>query len=127
MNEEDILDFVKDTDGFIIISPNYKNNEIKEKVLEYANSKIGTPYDKYYCHEFTESCLKVADINIKHGKMVYADDLIKNCTIVYESDDPTFNFFLEEKELIEQVCYKYINSLFFVPFFLNSWSHIIED
>lgn len=92
----DILDFIKDTDGFILLRPHYENEESLNKAVEFAKSKIGTPYDfifdgkdvnHFYCHELTWNSLKAAGINIvPKEKIIYADDLIASCENIYEDE-----------------------------------------
>ncbi len=100
------IDFVKDTDGFIVLRPYYANDVAKEKVIAKAlwHVKNNTPYDftfsdpsKFYCHEFTVDCLKAGGITniepmnksfgifpFKFTKIVYlADSIIHHCKIVY--------------------------------------------
>lgn len=71
----DILDFVKDTDGFIILDPVFVD---KEKALIYARSQVGKPYDfkfeatdstgdstrvtAFFCHELTAMSLKAGGL-----------------------------------------------------------------
>lgn len=99
VDEKDVIDFIKDTDGFIILRPEYKTEQDKNNAIEFAKSQIGMPYDfifkdgndAYYCHEFTVSCLSRAGIEIqRNGKVYLASDLEKACKRVYESDDPIF-------------------------------------
>lgn len=96
VGEVDILDFVKDTDGFIILRPNYSNSEDLEKAITFAISQKGKPYDfifngkdvnYFYCHELTWNSLKEGNVNIiPKEKIIYADDLIKSCAKIYETN-----------------------------------------
>lgn len=60
------IDFVKDTDGFIILRPEYQNKTLLKKAVEKARWHLvnKTEYDftfsdprKFYCHEMTVDCL----------------------------------------------------------------------
>lgn len=92
----DVLDFTKDTDGFIVLRPHYANEEELNKAVAYALSKEGMPYDfifdkkevnHFYCHELTWNSLMAGGINITPKKeVVYADDLIKACETIYRAD-----------------------------------------
>lgn len=92
----DIIDFIKDSDGFVILRPAYKNEEAKQKAINYAISKDGMPYDflfdrkekdSYYCHELSNSSLKEGGISIiPEEDIVYASDLRRECPEVYEAD-----------------------------------------
>ena len=95
VGEIDVLDFTKDTDGFVILRPHYTDEASVEKAVEFAKSKIGCPYDfifskkdknKFYCHELTWNSLLAAGINIMPKEnIVYATDLINACDIIYET------------------------------------------
>lgn len=71
------INFVKDTDSFVILRPHYKecymNNSVGNIPLEIVRAKTllagNTQYDflfndpnKYYCHEFSAECLRAAGI-----------------------------------------------------------------
>lgn len=95
VREVDILDFIKDCDGFIVIRPKYASYDFVLDAIRHARSKVGCPYDfafnyikkdAFYCHELTASCLYAANINIRHGKIIYAEDLINECEIIYETE-----------------------------------------
>jgi len=95
----DILDFIKDTDGFIILRPIYSSEQDKQLAIDFAKSKIGVPYDfafqdgndAYYCHELTVACLKAGNVIVDRKSNVYlASDIEDKCPRVYESDDPIF-------------------------------------
>ena len=67
------IDFIKDTDGFIILRPKYKDFNCWNKVIERAKWHVEnkTQYDflfsdpdKFYCHEFTADCLSKTEIVI---------------------------------------------------------------
>jgi uncharacterized protein YycO len=99
------IDFIKDTDGFIICRPDYKTKEDTILSLNRAIWHINnhTQYDftfndpsKYYCHEFTCDCLSRAGIIIpvtdkKFGvwpfnfemKIYLADNIIANTSTIY--------------------------------------------
>jgi hypothetical protein len=100
------IDFVKDTDGFIILKPKYPDEASLQKTLARArwHLKNKSQYDftfkdpdKFYCHEFTVDCLNsggITDIPLtkksfgifpfKFTREVYlADNIIKACKTVY--------------------------------------------
>jgi len=100
------IDFVKDTDGFIILRPKYEDTESINKTISqgkyYVDSKV--QYDflfndptKLYCHEMTCACLGMGGILVlqstfsvgifpfKFKKTAYlADDIIKVCDVIYK-------------------------------------------
>ena len=102
------IDFVKDTDGFIICRPKYEKPADLVRVFDLAKWYIDNKvqYDfmfndikKLYCHEFTCRCLERAGIAIpmvdkKFGiwpfsfeRMLYlADAIINNTQTVYRFD-----------------------------------------
>jgi uncharacterized protein YycO len=94
----DILDFVKDADGFILLRPRYKSVEDLDAACEFAAARIGRPYDfafdvtsddAYYCHELTYSVLKEAGLGVAFHDTIYAEDLMCVCDVLYESSsDP---------------------------------------
>ena len=101
VQKKDLIDFIKDTDGFIILRPKYESEDQKNRVIAFSLSQIGTPYDfvfqdgnnAYYCHEFTATCLKEAGISVPRTGQVYlASDFQAICSRIYESDDPKFQF-----------------------------------
>jgi hypothetical protein len=100
------IDFVKDTDGFIILKPPYPSYEAMTRSLEkaYWHVRNQTEYDftfkdptKFYCHEFTVDCLRAGEIKhiiptikdfgvwpLKFRREVYlADDIIEKCKVEY--------------------------------------------
>ena len=100
------IDFVKDTDGFIILRPRYKEDADKrkaiDKAIEHLNNKV--EYDflfndpaKLYCHELSASCLLAGGIAVIPTMMIVgvfpfsfkmntflADNLIAVCDTVYK-------------------------------------------
>jgi len=100
------IDFIKDTDGFVVLRPKYLDLTALQKALVKAQFHINneTQYDflfsdpdKFYCHEFVCDCLRNGGINvspssfyagiwpIKFKKTAYlASDIIANCAKVYE-------------------------------------------
>jgi len=100
------IDFVKDTDGFIILRPRYKEDADKrkaiDKAIEHLNNKV--EYDflfndpaKLYCHELSASCLLAGGICVIPTMMwvgvfpfsfkmntFLADNLIAVCDQVYK-------------------------------------------
>ena len=100
------IDFVKDTDGFIILSPNYPSYSDLQKACgrAYWHVTHKTEYDftfkdpnKFYCHEFTVDFLRAGGIKyitptvipfgiwpFKFNKELYlADDIIEVCQEKY--------------------------------------------
>lgn len=100
------IDFVKDTDGFIIVRPNYNKLEDRKKAIQKAifhvNNKAQYDFlfddpDKFYCHELTCDCLaeggiivhpstfKMGIFPFSFNKTAYlAEDIIKICNVVYK-------------------------------------------
>jgi len=88
----DIIDFMKDADGFILLRPQLKNFKAMKKFLE---SMIGIPYDfifkkdrdAFYCHELTWNALQEGGMDLPPtGEIIYAADIIKICKTIYEPD-----------------------------------------
>jgi hypothetical protein len=100
------IDFVKDTDGFIILRPPYATHDAIEKAASRAHWHLdnGTQYDfsfndpsKFYCHEFTVDCLMSGGIEgiplVKKSFGVFpfrferelylADAIIQKCSTEY--------------------------------------------
>jgi hypothetical protein len=100
------IDFVKDTDGFIILKPPYPDEKAIDRAVDraYWHLKNKSSYDflfndpsKFYCHEFTVDCLEVGGIKgitpthkdfgvwpFRFSRDLYlADDIIKHCKIEY--------------------------------------------
>ena len=101
------IDFIKDTDKFIIVRPKYKNSYHINRTIERAIWHVdanNTQYDftfsdpnKLYCHEFTVDCLNKGHVftktsikkfgvwPFKFKKRLYlAKDIIDVCIIIYE-------------------------------------------
>lgn len=102
------IDFIKDTDRFIILRPKYISkfdiSEATNRARWHIQNK--TQYDfmfndptRYYCHEYTCDCLAAATIRIslttkKYGvwffsfeKRIYlAENLIECCEVIYKFD-----------------------------------------
>jgi hypothetical protein len=101
------IDFVKDTDRFIVIRPKYKNNYYSQRVIERAIWHVDanmTQYDftfsdpnKFYCHEFVVDCLNSGMIfprtSVKkfgvgifsfEKRLYLAKDLINIGNVLYE-------------------------------------------
>ena len=87
----DPMDFIKDTDGFVLIRPSAD----AEMVTAAAMDMVGKPYDfmfdlldkdAMYCHEMTLAALEAGGmkISLSHPGRVIADDLIACCKVVYE-------------------------------------------
>jgi uncharacterized protein YycO len=98
----DIIDFIKDCDGFVILRPNYNNKKDIEKVVTKAKSLIGTEYDflfnndtsKLYCHELTNFCLAQVEMDVVPKKrrffwvkkiVVIDGDFLDKFEVVYET------------------------------------------
>jgi len=101
------IDFIKDTDRFIVLRPKYKNESYTYSVIDRAIWHIeanNTQYDftfsdpnKFYCHEFTVDCLNkgfifpktsikkfgVFPFNFKK-RLYLAKDIINISNVVYE-------------------------------------------
>jgi uncharacterized protein YycO len=91
----DFFDFIKDSDGFMILRPVYKEEQRPQAILK-ALMLEGKPYDfifntksknAFYCHELTNYCLRAAGLNVQpEGKIIYASDFIKAFDVAYEAD-----------------------------------------
>ncbi len=88
----DIIDFMKDADGFILLRPVLPDFT---KMKVFLESKIGIPYDfifkkdvdAYYCHELTWSGLQEGGMQLPStGEIIYAEDIMKVCTTIYEPE-----------------------------------------
>lgn len=100
------IDFVKDTDRFIILRPKYKNSyptKAIERAIWHCEANK-TEYDftfkedgKYYCHEFSVDCINQEGIYIEKTKKEFgvfpfkferdlylAQNLIDACPTIYE-------------------------------------------
>jgi len=100
------IDFIKDTDGFLVVRPYYDNPFRMNLALDIAKALFDkkAEYDftfnddnKYYCHEFVCECLKAASIKIpksevKFGvfpfnfklKIYLPDEIIIKCRKIYQ-------------------------------------------
>jgi uncharacterized protein YycO len=88
----DVIDYVKDCDGFIILRPQAD----AAKVIDFARNQVGKPYDflfdikeksAFYCHELTFYSLAAGGLSIVlsgGGRAIYASDIIDNCEKIYE-------------------------------------------
>ena len=85
----DVMDFVKDSDGFILLRPPAN----AQATIDFARRQVGKPYDflfdkttkdAIYCHELSYFSLLAGGMIIKAGKRIYADDLIRVCDIILE-------------------------------------------
>jgi len=93
----DIIDYLKDTDGFLILQPPYRNEDDIKKVIEFEREavKARKPYDylfdkednrAYYCNELIWRAFKSIGLKIPVKKrIIYASDIIKFCKIIYET------------------------------------------
>jgi len=92
----DILDFVLDTEGFILLRPKYDREQNVINALSFAEKQLGKPYDflfekeeenTLYCHELTAKSLSAAGLVVFPQKnIIYANDIIPLCRVIYESD-----------------------------------------
>lgn len=97
VKSDDILDFVLDTEGFILLRPKYETEQNVINAVSFAESQIGKPYDflfekseedSFYCHELTSKSLAAGGLVITPKKdIIYASDFFNRCNIVYESDE----------------------------------------
>ncbi len=93
----DIIDFIKDCDGFIILQPPYKNEDDIKTIINFKKdaAKAGVPYDylfnkkddrAYYCNELIWRAFKSVGMEIPvAGRIIYASDVIKFCKVIYET------------------------------------------
>lgn len=69
----DVLDFVKDTDGFIVLRPGHGYDP--KAAVEYARAQLGKPYDfkfqaeagpvvAFFCHELSARSVQAGGIKI---------------------------------------------------------------
>ena len=95
VNEIDVLDFSKDTEGFVILRPDYTSPEELDKAVNFAIAQKGKPYDfifnshdinYFYCHELTWDALEAGGVHITPKEdIVYANDIICSCKTIYET------------------------------------------
>lgn len=100
------IDFIKDTDGFIVLRPTYTNESAVDRciarAIENVNNKVEYDFtfndpNKLYCHELTADCLAKANIKIsrttfyvgvspfKIERTTYlAENIIRDCSKIYE-------------------------------------------
>ena len=103
----DIVDFVKDCDGFILLRPAYTNGEARAVVATAREIlRQGFAYNfsyrertaALYCHEFTNKCLASAGLHVRPetrrlfglsgAQPITADDFIATCATVLEIYHP---------------------------------------
>jgi uncharacterized protein YycO len=72
----DLIDFIKDSDGFAILYPVKPDGYSHAKAIDYARKQIGKPYDFYFhaesgdrvaaffCHELTARSLEAGGVKI---------------------------------------------------------------
>jgi hypothetical protein len=99
----DILDLVKDSDGFILLRPPYHNGDANRVVdAAWTLLREGTAYNfsyrerpaALYCHEFTNRCLDAAghavpvsdfkSIRIARRRVITADEFIARFEVIME-------------------------------------------
>jgi uncharacterized protein YycO len=95
----DVLDFVLDTEGFILLRPRYDREINVMNTVIFAENQVGKPYDflfeygeseTFYCHELTAKSLSAGGIPIlRKNRIIYANDIIPRCRVIYESDTDT--------------------------------------
>lgn len=100
------IDFIKDTDGFIILRPMYPDSNLIQKAIDKAKFHVNNESeydflfndpDKFYCHELVCDCLLEASISVRPSditigiwplkikKSIYlAQDIISNSKAIYE-------------------------------------------
>jgi uncharacterized protein YycO len=89
---DDIIDFIKDADGFLILRPSYP--EGADRAIMLAEVNIGMPYDflfdkttkdALYCHELPWYALAAAGIEIVPANYwIDSDDLLPCGKVVLE-------------------------------------------
>lgn len=97
----DILDFVLDTEGFILLRPKYDTENSIACAVKFAENQLGKPYDflfekkeseTFYCHELTAKSLGAGGIVVSPKKdIIYASDFLPICRVIYESDKDIFD------------------------------------
>jgi len=97
----DVLDFVLDTEGFILLRPKYNSEQNVINSTKFAENQIGKPYDflfdmrekdSFYCHELTAGALGAGNLKVTPKKsIIYASDIFPLCNVVYESDKDFFD------------------------------------
>lgn len=90
---DDMIDFVKDCDGFLLFRPDYSCEEgpkNMESFRVFVNKHVRkrTPYDglfdqkdglAFYCHEFTAKALNSAGFQVKSKtSIIYAEDILNS-------------------------------------------------
>lgn len=104
----DIIDFIKDADGFVILRPPYVDLTQKQKAKDFVKNQIGKPYNfiftddpdvndtdkdndtseenSYYCHQLTATTLNEVGLKVSKIKGIYYyESLAEVCTKVYET------------------------------------------
>lgn len=86
----DVIDFVKDCDGFILMRPPAD----PDRMSSAAHQMVGMPYDflfdmttkdAVYCHEMTYTALVWSGVRVDlAGDRVIADDIVRCCRVLYE-------------------------------------------
>lgn len=90
----DILDFMEDCDGVILLRPNYPTRG-PDQAVDYALRQLGKPYnylfdnrksDTFYCHELSMDSAHAGGVDIRPaGPVVLASDLIRATQTIYEA------------------------------------------
>ena len=91
--EIDIIDFVKNCDGFILLRYANVTNTFLDGTTSFVRRNIGKPYDfffdrkeveHFYCHEFTYRTLQAGGAPLLPERdVIYADFFIKNLEVIY--------------------------------------------
>lgn len=91
----DIIDFVKNADGFILLRYGNATPEFLRKTFNFVNKNEGKPYDfffdkkemdHFYCHEFTYRTLQAGGAPFSpEGDVIYADFFINNLDVIYRA------------------------------------------
>lgn len=95
----DIIDFVKDCDGFLLLRPQYASPLNQELAISFAKNHLGCDYDylfdnisdeAFYCHELSWRCLEAGCMTCGRldSEYIIADDLISLCKKVLICPEP---------------------------------------
>ncbi len=93
----DIIDYIKDCDGFVILQPPYKNKEDIARIINFKKGAVdaNVPYDylfdkkddrAFYCNELIWRAFKSVGMEMPvKRRIVYAEDVINFCEVIYET------------------------------------------
>lgn len=90
----DVLDFVKDCDGFVLLRPRKPYDPAL--AISFAKGQLGRPYDfvfqrgpdAWYCHELARYALLQGGVQMTardEEKYVLYDDVAAVCDVIYET------------------------------------------